>query len=527
MNRSYLENKASEKNKILLIESSSFNAEFIKQNLVIFEEKKLFESKGKNFEALAVIKNVPISKFTKNSNGRVYPKTLWERIYKARLAEGNLALADHPTSDSDGSVTAVWGVWHEMKVTNSDVRADLYLIEEKPLKILKAGGRLGTSSVGFGELDPLDNCTVLAESYELERLADIVLTPSQGTYFENSLISKEAPYLESGPLESESKIKKEDTNIMDKRFIELNAQNHVKSKLREAKKSENYTEALELLNEAKDYVTKLEESPLITQLVGQLDSGITEIQTKIEDKSKLQESKIVSVETSYKELTEKYTKLQEDHDKMLKILEVAKEESEEKKALEEDLDNAIDDVKIFLEDTEARDQDIAQFKLERKMMKEDINKFLKLVKEKDEEIELRESDFVIFKEERQTLMSDIKHLTSLFEKAKKRIIFYEKELEKRGFKFENSSKTEKKKVTESVVKKPVKKETEVSSVVKSFVEESLQKNKNLARIKEELLESTSLFEVSEKMRIFLEKKDDIIVTNRTDPGRPAWLQGRN
>jgi predicted Zn-ribbon and HTH transcriptional regulator len=452
MNLKYLENKALEKNKILFIESSNFATEFVEQNLVIFKEKKLFEAKGKNFEALAVIKNVPISKFTKNSNGRVYPKALWERIYRSRIAEGNLALADHPIEE--GSVTSVWGVWHEMRVTDSDVRADLYLIEEKPLKILKAGGRLGTSSVGFGELDPVDNCTVLVESYELERLADIVLTPSQGTYFESSLISKETPYLESGPLEDTIKIKKEDTNIMDKKFMELNAQNHVKSKLREAKKSENYTEALELLNEAKDYVAKLEESPMIAQLVTQLDSGISEIQLKIDEKAKLQESKIVSVEASHRELTEKYNKLQEDHEKVLKILEIAKEEAEEKKALEEDLANAIDDVNIFLEDTEARDQDIAQFKVERKIMKEDIDKLTKLIKEKDEEIDLRESDFVIFKEERKTLMADVKRLVSILEKAKKRIVFYEKELEKRGFEFEDATKPTKKKVVESV-KKPI------------------------------------------------------------------------
>jgi hypothetical protein len=47
-------------------------------------------------------------------------------------------------------------------------------------EILEHNGRVGTSSSGFGEVGPGN--IVDPDTYIIERLADLVLNPSQGTY---------------------------------------------------------------------------------------------------------------------------------------------------------------------------------------------------------------------------------------------------------------------------------------------------------------------------------------------------------
>ena len=48
-------------------------------------------------------------------------------------------------------------------------------------EIIDAGGRVGFSSSGFGELEA-DGETVNPDTYQIERLADVVLNPSQSVY---------------------------------------------------------------------------------------------------------------------------------------------------------------------------------------------------------------------------------------------------------------------------------------------------------------------------------------------------------
>jgi len=578
----YLEEKAVKLNKKLLIESSDIPIS--EDNFQVFKEQVLLESSnGKKFKSLAVIKNVPVSRYKKNSNGRIYPKPLWEKVLREGSAEGNLALSDHP--ETEGSVTSVWGVWHEMRVKLDGVYADLYLIEEKPIRIIEAGGRLGTSTVGFGELDERDDCTVMAESFELERLSDIVLSPSQGTYFEKANLSDEQD-LESKLTESTNKIKKEEKIIMsDKmdRFIEQNAKNHVKQKIKETNKSTNYAENISVLNETKEYITAIGDSALLENLVKEIENEVEKNQKILAEKANTAESLSEQVQKEKAELEEKYNKLVEEHDKAIKILELAKITEEEKKTLLEDSTVKDEDLTTFKEERSDMMADIKIFKEERENMLDDVKQFKEEredfifdMKHLKEEAALRDSDIKIFKEERDDLLFDLKESFNLIKEAKLRISFYEKELEKRGFKFDEAgtiSKQDNECVTNSddalaqlgakpkakkdnlmnvpgkkaekeepkskehevktpEVENPKKEKEEVKeSAVATFVKEATTKNKTLTAIKKELLESKTLFEASEKVRMFLDKKDDVVKAKtylKEDIAkRPAWLGNRD
>ena len=138
---------------------------------------------------------VPISHYGnyKNGNGRIYNTRLWENVINDQrdIWCGSPMLTDHPEGDSDGNPRDICGVWLDAKfgeagpdgvgivygllVPSGHNGADLR-------DHLQNGLRIGTSSSGFGKLLP-DKVTVDPDTYQIERLADWVLNPSQGTFF--------------------------------------------------------------------------------------------------------------------------------------------------------------------------------------------------------------------------------------------------------------------------------------------------------------------------------------------------------
>ncbi len=189
--RKTLKEIAQEKGKHLFIESFSVTIPSTSIEVLTEGQRPLVESfQGEKFKAVAIVRNVPVTRFTENLNGRVYSKELWENVYRAKVAEGTLCLADHPGDDSDGSVKDIVGVWRNFKINESNCTADLYLVGKHGkhfLEVLQAGGKNGLSTVGFGELME-DERTVNPRTYELIRLSDWVLTPSQGVYAEQDNI---------------------------------------------------------------------------------------------------------------------------------------------------------------------------------------------------------------------------------------------------------------------------------------------------------------------------------------------------
>jgi hypothetical protein len=138
---------------------------------------------------------VPISRFDWiNGNKRKYEGRLWQRVKEQQRDRycGKIGLADHPPENSDGSFKESALVWLDIELDESQKLVWGYCVPVGPYgklfeEIIEANGLPGFSSSGFGELDE-DGCTVKAETYELERPADIVLTPSQAVYGDKTMI---------------------------------------------------------------------------------------------------------------------------------------------------------------------------------------------------------------------------------------------------------------------------------------------------------------------------------------------------
>lgn len=131
---------------------------------------------------------LPVARYdVENLNRRIYPKQLWLNIMNNQRDAwcGLCGLADHPEGDLPGLFRDQSVVWHDMEVGDdgyvygycSFVGPYGHLAQE----ILEHGGRVGTSSSGFGDVDKITKI-VDPDTYQVERLADLVLNPSQGTY---------------------------------------------------------------------------------------------------------------------------------------------------------------------------------------------------------------------------------------------------------------------------------------------------------------------------------------------------------
>ena len=132
---------------------------------------------------------LPIGRYDNlNGNKRIYPKQLWQNVMDKQRDtwQGIAGLADHPEKDDDpGDFKNSAVVWLDMEVPNDGVVYGIgrfvgphgALAEE----IIEAGGRIGLSSSGFGDVDKKNN-TVDPNTYIIERLADVVINPSQDVY---------------------------------------------------------------------------------------------------------------------------------------------------------------------------------------------------------------------------------------------------------------------------------------------------------------------------------------------------------
>ena len=133
---------------------------------------------------------LPVTKMgVQNANGRTYGRKLWENVrdFQKDVYLGSTGLVDHPEKDDDPGKFRDQGiVWHDFEVPSTGDVAYGYGSFVGPLgmlaqDILEVGGKVGTSSSGFGDVDPITK-EVDPDTFILERLADLVLNPSQGTY---------------------------------------------------------------------------------------------------------------------------------------------------------------------------------------------------------------------------------------------------------------------------------------------------------------------------------------------------------
>lgn len=155
-------------------------------------DKILEALKSKGADNTFKVWRIPVAKYDhKNLNGRIYPRQLWENISNNQRDAwcGLCGLADHPEGDDPGLFRDQCVVWHDMEIGDDGVVYGIcsfvgpygHMAQE----ILEHGGRVGTSSSGFGDVDPISKI-VDPSTYIVERLADLVLNPSQGTYGSSS-----------------------------------------------------------------------------------------------------------------------------------------------------------------------------------------------------------------------------------------------------------------------------------------------------------------------------------------------------
>ena len=165
----------------------------IADNIVATVISKLRE-RGVNVGERKIYK-VPVGRWDNlNGNKRIYPKKLWENVMNDQRTvwQNNVGLANHPQeSEGAGSIKDSAIVWLGMEL--DDVEKIVYgigtfvgVFGHLFQDIIDAGGRVGFSSSGFGEIMPGTNM-VNPDTYQIERLADVVLNPSQDVYGDISM----------------------------------------------------------------------------------------------------------------------------------------------------------------------------------------------------------------------------------------------------------------------------------------------------------------------------------------------------
>ena len=300
------------------------------------------DSKNNSYSYSGILKNVPISKYTKNSNGRIYSRRLWELVKEKyqNLIEGGVALADHPPDDNpEGSVKDVCGVWHNFSVRDEGVFGDLYLIGDigkKILDIVKAGGKIGISTVGFGKYD--EQGYVDPDSYYLLRVGDVVLVPSQGTYISKDNVFHDDNFIDIQDVKT--------TNTINNNYMETTMResthilnNVIKNQIRIVKR-----ETKNRLS-GNDANLLLESKSSILDLLSSIPDEMKEERKELEELLEQIDNKIFNLKSDNSEDFKKsFNLLLEEYKGRAKTLEMKLKESiEEREKLVEALNNLLEE----------------------------------------------------------------------------------------------------------------------------------------------------------------------------------------
>jgi len=300
------------------------------------------DSKNNSYSYSGILKNVPISKYTKNSNGRIYSRRLWELVKEKyqNLIEGGVALADHPPDNNpEGSVKDVCGVWHNFSVKDEGVFGDLYLIGDigkKILDIVKAGGKIGISTVGFGKYD--EQGYVDPDSYYLLRVGDVVLVPSQGTYISKDNVFHDDNFIDIQDVKT--------TNTINNNYMETTMResthilnNVIKNQIRIVKR-----ETKNRLS-GNDANLLLESKSSILDLLSSIPDEMKEERKELEELLEQIDNKIFNLKSDNSEDFKKsFNLLLEEYKGRAKTLEMKLKESiEEREKLVEALNNLLEE----------------------------------------------------------------------------------------------------------------------------------------------------------------------------------------
>lgn len=570
-----LQETAKEKGKVLLIEQINISNPIIQKPT---NQQSLVESSnGNQYKSLAIVRNVPVTKFTENANGRVYPKQLWENVVRNKLAEGTYCLADHPVGDNDGSVKDIVGVWRNFKLKEDRGVADLYLVGKLGqhfLETLEAGGSNGLSSVGFGELQE-DEKTVDPESYELLRLSDWVLSPSQGVYAKADNID----YNSINRLtESEKHTNKKERNIiMEDTITNLTIRNNIKQAFKE---SDNALKG--------KGVSLIESKQDLRELLSYIPENMTESRKQVLDRINLVEStlkedldsktKSINIQSEkVKVMNESLNSLKEKHLRATKVIRLM---SENEKGMKYDIKKLMEkaglmysDIKVFKEDYRKMNHDIKCFKEDRIRMYTDLKKLVAERKQilndlktnLQEKVDMTE-DIAILLEDRKKMILDLKHLKKENRKLKEDADVAETEVQYPHGEDEEEvqdetygdedyglavdpemsymaddpemglpsmaddyvdvlpeSKRVKTKIKESFNSRNIIRKKAFNPDVIEYFESKVKKNKSLKAIKENVIKQTSLVKAISMIESYLKSQNDKPISIRRSMNESSWV----
>jgi len=426
-----------------------------KENIQIFEvgKEQLIESSGNSFSCRGIIKQIPITRFTENKNGRVYPQSLWKKVVEQKVIEGAVCNADH-AEDGRESVKDICGVWKNSKLGEHHAYADLYCIGENGslmLELVKIGGRAGFSTCGYGEFLKEQDNVVDPDSFELSSI-DWVQNPSQEVYATQENLEQNKQPIESAEKENlqepsftnkkqeniqsiQEKI--EDSNIIEKKnnevkknmkFEESMLRNNLNEAIRKAKTNSNIREAIEMLKEA-DVPVELADVKV------KIDGTIAELQVKLDEQKINAETKLAETVTKFEEATKALTETTVKYEKAKAII--------EKVGLDENVN-----VSELKENVKKMNEELENYKLNEKEMLKDIQAMDKVFGHNyAKKLEITKlSEITQLMEDTFKRNKDINYLSEQLKKfkeslkiAEKHIVLCEKELTKRGYKFKEEN----------------------------------------------------------------------------------------
>jgi len=390
--RKSLKEIAKEKNKEVLIEEIVVNIP--KENIEVYTKEVLIESinDGK-VPCRGVLRNVPVTRYTENANGRIYGRALWENVVRSKVFEGSYALAGHP--EDDGCPDKLCGIWKNLRTEDKHAIGDIYCVGPLGglmMEAIQASGKIGFSTCGFGDFLE-DSKTVNPESYEYQR-TDWVLEPSQQVYATQENMEREAPEPEKKDKfidseEKNNKISENDfTNKYSKKssikqenkedkYIKENITKGVKNmeNLEKLYEANHKNQIKQLISEAREMVEvdkaikKLSDLTVVDfELKKEVDNEIENLRVKLAEQKKNAEKNASEAIESVKKLTEalevekkKVTDFASKYNKAKSIVDSlgAKENSdpkklkEEKQKMAEELKVAKENIRLMSEDIKA------------------------------------------------------------------------------------------------------------------------------------------------------------------------------
>ena len=369
----------------------SYNININPSNVEVLDKPKLVESQGKQFEAIVVLRNVPVSKYTENLNNRIYRKSLWERVKRLNEFEGIPAFDSHLDNPKPSDML---GVWHNFRVGESYPVADFYVIDERIAMAMKAGIRtLGISTSGYGELAE-DGKTVQDESFQIIS-SDVVWQPSQQVYLSQEQIDSNDQKTES--IKQDAKLNETLTNNTLQEGVTVGNDFLIKKQLKEMAKQANTAiksgVESEMISIREDITSYIEDVPqgfdeqvhnlkgIINKIDETIGNQLVETKKSLQEtaeKSTTLESENKTLKTALDEMKSKLVKA----DEMIKVLQSGSTMTE---AMQHDL-------KLFAKEREVIDFDMSAMREDLEMAQHDIREYERVVKAQEADLRRLHAD---------------------------------------------------------------------------------------------------------------------------------------